>query len=83
MCTQCKENDLALLKSNEESAPHIRRFLRWVRQQNYVARDEGEAPTVTILTSTTWSPAVTIPLEPTDQAIEDLIEGFIELNGEV
>ena len=67
-----QDEDLALLRANEESAPHIRKFLQWVRSQNNQV-DEVDSD---------W-PLVSVPFRPTDNEIEDLIEGFIELNGEM
>jgi hypothetical protein len=66
-----QEEDLALLRANEEAAPHIRKFLQWVRLQNVISKqaDEGYA--------------VVIPYRPTDDEINDLIDSFIELNGEM
>jgi hypothetical protein len=66
----------------EPAKVYVRKFLEWVRNQNYIARvDEGEV-TVTILSNSDTNPAVTIPLEPTDEDIDGLVESFIELTPE-
>lgn len=51
---------------SETTNIYVRGFLEWVYDQNRIARIEGEGP------------AVVIPTEPTDEAIDSLIEGFIE-----
>lgn len=69
-----KLTDEAILKANEESAPHIRRFLRWVANQNSIeineCHDDG------------FDPFIRIELIPTANQIEALVDTFIELNGQ-
>lgn len=66
--------DEEIVKANEVSARHIRRFLEWVRHQNTIYDyEDGQA-------------AVFIPMggpnEPSDDEINDVVDSFIELNAE-
>jgi hypothetical protein len=75
--------DLTAEFFNETTIKFVtREFLVWVANQNRIMREEcgGDKPTVTILSNDTDNPAVTIPLEPTDDEIEALVDSFIELH---